>query len=80
MIMIIVMNVSWLESLHHQVVLDLFLTPSTQKKISVHVMSPSKLNALSSKKMTRIDKMFSKGMPSYKTQILSTTGNQERNA
>ena len=62
MIMIIVMNVTWLESLHHQVVLDLFLTPSTQKKISVHVMSPGKLNALSSKKMTRIDKMFSKGI------------------
>ena len=60
MIMIImVMNDTWLESLHHQVVLHLFFNSFNPEEISVHVTSLNKLNALSSKKMTRIDKIFS---------------------
>lgn len=79
MIMIImVMNDTWLESFHHQVALHLFFNSFDPEEISVHVTYLSKLNALSKKKMPRIDKIFSKRMPSYKTQILSTTGNQER--
>ena len=79
MIMIImVMNDTWLESFHHQVALHLFFNSFNPEEISVHVTYLRKLNALSSKKMPRIDKIFSKRMPSYKTQILSTTSNQER--
>ena len=38
MIMIImVMNVTWLESLHHQVVLHLFFNSFNPEEISVHV-------------------------------------------
>ena len=60
MIMIImVMNDTWLESFHHQVALRLFFNSFNPEEISVHVTSLSKLNALSSKKMTRIDKIFS---------------------